>query len=111
MEHQNEAQVSLDVEMAKARISKTEPPSRRWIVLATATLGALFVSLQGSALIVALPELMRDLDVSLKKMIFFALFLLAFCHSRFFPRCARFIHSVHFSTLLGCSVLSHSELT
>lgn len=64
MDHQNRAQASLDVEMAKARISKSEPPSRRWIVLATATLGALFVSLQGSALIVALPDLMRDLDVS-----------------------------------------------
>ncbi|KAG0284934.1 hypothetical protein BGZ96_010739 [Linnemannia gamsii] len=63
MEHQNKAQASLDVEMAKARISNTEPPSRRWIVLATATLGALFVSLQGSALIVALPDLMRELDI------------------------------------------------
>ncbi|OAQ24084.1 MFS general substrate transporter [Linnemannia elongata AG-77] len=63
MDHQNRAQASLDVEMAKARISKSEPPSRRWIVLATATLGALFVSLQGSALIVALPDLMRDLDI------------------------------------------------
>lgn len=63
MDHQNKAQTSLDVEMAKARISKSEPPSRRWIVLATATLGALFVSLQGSALIVALPDLMRELDV------------------------------------------------
>ncbi|KAF9087979.1 hypothetical protein BGX29_000511 [Mortierella sp. GBA35] len=62
MEYQNKAQVSLDVEMAKARISKTEPP-RQWIVLATATLGVLFVSLQGCALIVALPDLMQGLDI------------------------------------------------
>ncbi|KAF9927052.1 hypothetical protein FBU30_003514 [Linnemannia zychae] len=63
MEHQDKAQASLDVEMAKARISKSEPSYRRWIVLATATLGALLVSLQGSALIVALPDLMRELDI------------------------------------------------
>ncbi|KAF9151768.1 hypothetical protein BG015_006254 [Linnemannia schmuckeri] len=29
MDHQNMAQASLDVEMAKTRISKAEPPSRR----------------------------------------------------------------------------------
>ncbi|KAF8923884.1 major facilitator superfamily domain-containing protein [Dissophora ornata] len=61
MEHETKEQAALDIEMAKAR--KTEPPSRRWIVLATATLGALFVSLQGSALIVALPDLMKNLDI------------------------------------------------
>ncbi|KAF9429751.1 hypothetical protein BGZ76_001123 [Entomortierella beljakovae] len=61
LEHETKEQAALDIEMAKAR--KTEPPSRRWIVLATATLGALFVSLQGSALIVALPELMGNLNV------------------------------------------------
>ncbi|KAG0045312.1 hypothetical protein BGZ83_009447 [Gryganskiella cystojenkinii] len=63
MGHETKEQAELDVEMAKARISKREPPSRRWIVLATATLGALFVSLQGSALIVALPDLMKNLDI------------------------------------------------
>ncbi|KAG0339014.1 hypothetical protein BG004_006977 [Podila humilis] len=62
LSHESKEQAALDVEMAKAR--KTEPPSRRWIVLATATLGALFVSLQGSALIVALPELMQHLNIS-----------------------------------------------
>lgn len=62
LSHESKEQAALDVEMAKAR--KTEPPSRRWIVLATATLGALFVSLQGSALIVALPDLMQNLDIS-----------------------------------------------
>ncbi|KAI1311623.1 hypothetical protein EDD11_003331 [Mortierella claussenii] len=61
MEHETSEQAALDIEMAKAR--KTEPPSRRWIVLATATLGALFVSLQGSALIVALPDLMKNLNI------------------------------------------------
>ncbi|KAG0358868.1 major facilitator superfamily domain-containing protein [Gamsiella multidivaricata] len=61
MEHETKEQAALDIEMAKAR--KTEPPSRRWIVLATATLGALFVSLQGSALIVALPDLMQNLNI------------------------------------------------
>ncbi|KAF9349069.1 hypothetical protein BGX26_012584 [Mortierella sp. AD094] len=61
MEHETKEQAALDIEMAKAR--KTEPPSRRWIVLATATLGALFVSLQGSALIVALPDLMSHLNI------------------------------------------------
>lgn len=61
MEHETKEQAELDIEMAKAR--KIEPPSRRWIVLATATLGALFVSLQGSALIVALPDLMQNLNV------------------------------------------------
>jgi hypothetical protein len=61
MEHETKEQAALDIEMAKAR--KMEPPSRRWIVLATATLGALFVSLQGSALIVALPDLMQNLNV------------------------------------------------
>ncbi|KAF9357574.1 hypothetical protein BGX26_003470 [Mortierella sp. AD094] len=63
MEHQNKEQAELDLEMAKANKPKSEPESRRWIVLATATLGALFVSLQGSALIVALPDLMRNLDI------------------------------------------------
>ncbi|KAG0025182.1 hypothetical protein BGZ82_010164 [Podila clonocystis] len=62
LSHESKEQAALDIEMAKA--SKTEPPSRRWIVLATATLGALFVSLQGSALIVALPDLMQHLDIS-----------------------------------------------
>ncbi|KAG0341508.1 hypothetical protein BG005_002933, partial [Podila minutissima] len=62
LSHESKEQAALDIEMAKAR--KTEPPSRRWIVLATATLGALFVSLQGSALIVALPDLMQHLDIS-----------------------------------------------
>ncbi|KAF9945858.1 hypothetical protein BGZ65_010282, partial [Modicella reniformis] len=52
MEHETKEQAELDIEMAKAR--KMKPPSRRWIVLATATLGALFVSLQGFAL----PDLM-----------------------------------------------------
>ncbi|KAF9995843.1 hypothetical protein BGZ80_011056 [Entomortierella chlamydospora] len=61
MEHETKEQAALDIEMAKAR--KIEPPSRRWIVLATATLGALFVSLQGSALIVALPDLMTHLSI------------------------------------------------
>ncbi|KAI8361212.1 major facilitator superfamily domain-containing protein [Mortierella sp. GBAus27b] len=61
MEHESKEQAALDIEMAKAK--KLEPPSRRWIVLATATLGALFVSLQGSALIVALPDLMQNLDI------------------------------------------------
>ncbi|KAK3828499.1 MAG: major facilitator superfamily domain-containing protein [Benniella sp.] len=61
MEHETKEQAALDIEMAKAR--KIEPPSRRWIVLATATLGALFVSLQGSALIVALPDLMQNLNI------------------------------------------------
>ncbi|KAG0003299.1 hypothetical protein BGZ80_000999 [Entomortierella chlamydospora] len=63
MGHQNKEQAALDVEMAKAHKPKSEPPSRRWIVLATATLGALFVSLQGSALIVALPDLMQNLNI------------------------------------------------
>ncbi|KAG0360598.1 major facilitator superfamily domain-containing protein [Gamsiella multidivaricata] len=63
LEHQNKEQMALDLEMSKAHRPKTEPPSRRWIVLATATLGALFVSLQGSALIVALPDLMRSLNI------------------------------------------------
>ncbi|KAF9314219.1 hypothetical protein BG003_004389 [Podila horticola] len=62
LSHESKEQAALDIEMAKAR--KTEPPSRRWIVLATATLGALFVSLQGSALIVALPDLMQHLNIS-----------------------------------------------
>ncbi|KAF8973407.1 hypothetical protein BGZ46_009923 [Entomortierella lignicola] len=62
LEHESKEQAALDIEMAKAR--KIEPPSRRWIVLATATLGALFVSLQGSALIVALPDLMKNLDIN-----------------------------------------------
>ncbi|KAF9912745.1 hypothetical protein BX616_010263 [Lobosporangium transversale] len=61
-EHETKEQAALDIEMAKAR--KMEPPSRRWIVLATATLGALFVSLQGSALIVALPDLMKHLNIN-----------------------------------------------
>ncbi|KAF9114744.1 hypothetical protein BGX27_009968 [Mortierella sp. AM989] len=61
MGHQNKEQAALDLEMAKAH--KTEPESRRWIVLAIATLGALLVSLQGSALIVALPDLMKNLDI------------------------------------------------
>ncbi|KAF9366675.1 hypothetical protein BGX34_010350 [Mortierella sp. NVP85] len=61
MEHETKEQAALDIEMAKAK--KMEPPSRRWIVLATATLGALFVSLQGSALIVALPDLMQNLNI------------------------------------------------
>lgn len=64
MEHETKVQTQLDIEMAKARKATTEPPSRRWIVLATATLGALFVSLQGSALIVALPDLMKGLDIT-----------------------------------------------
>lgn len=41
-----------------------EPPMRRWIVLGVATLGGLLVSLQGSALIVALPDLMQNLNIS-----------------------------------------------
>lgn len=64
MEHETKEQAALDIEMAKGKISKKEPESRRWIVLATATLGALFVSLQGSALIVALPDLMQNLNVT-----------------------------------------------
>ncbi|KAG0032312.1 hypothetical protein BGZ81_011185 [Podila clonocystis] len=64
MEHESKVQTELDIEMAKARKTTTEPPSRRWIVLATATLGALFVSLQGSALIVGLPDLMQGLDIT-----------------------------------------------
>ncbi|KAF9585408.1 hypothetical protein BGW38_002519 [Lunasporangiospora selenospora] len=63
LEHQSHEQAALDIEMAKARKSTQEPPSRRWIVLAIATLGALFVSLQGSALIVALPDLMKNLNI------------------------------------------------
>ena len=63
MEHETKEQAVLDIEMAKGKVSKTEPESRRWVVLATATLGALFVSLQGSALIVALPDLMQNLNV------------------------------------------------
>ncbi|KAF9541301.1 hypothetical protein EC957_003257 [Mortierella hygrophila] len=63
LDHETKEQAALDIEMAKARKSTQEPPSRRWIVLATATLGALFVSLQGSALIVALPDLMKNLDI------------------------------------------------
>lgn len=109
MEHQNKAQASLDVEMAKARISKTEPPSRRWIVLTTATLGALFVSLQGSALIVALPDLMRELDVSFRQKCFLALFSLTFSHSHFFPRCARFyLFRSFFHNLLDVLPFFHS---
>lgn len=64
MEHETKVQTQLDIEMAKAHKTTTEPPSRRWIVLATATLGALFVSLQGSALIVGLPDLMKGLDIT-----------------------------------------------
>ncbi|KAF9302326.1 hypothetical protein BGZ74_005501 [Mortierella antarctica] len=64
MEHETKVQTQLDIEMAKAHKTTTEPPSRRWIVLATATLGALFVSLQGSALIVGLPDLMQGLDIT-----------------------------------------------
>ncbi|KAG0320122.1 hypothetical protein BGZ99_004681 [Dissophora globulifera] len=60
-DHQTSEQAQLDIVENKAQ--KLEPPSRRWIVLATATLGALFVSLQGSALIVALPDLMKNLDI------------------------------------------------
>ncbi|KAG0063157.1 hypothetical protein BGZ90_002798 [Linnemannia elongata] len=63
LDHETKEQAALDIEMAKARKSTQEPPSRRWIVLATATLGALFVSLQGSALIVALPDLMKNLNI------------------------------------------------
>ena len=63
MEHETKEQAALDIEMAKARKTSQEPASRRWIVLATATLGALFVSLQGSALVVALPDLMQNLNV------------------------------------------------
>ncbi|GJJ68754.1 hypothetical protein EMPS_01100 [Entomortierella parvispora] len=63
LEHETKEQAALDIEMAKGKISKTEPEYRRWIVLATATLGALFVSLQGSALIVALPDLMQNLNI------------------------------------------------
>ncbi|KAF8985842.1 hypothetical protein BGZ46_001393 [Entomortierella lignicola] len=69
MEHQNKEQAALDLEMAKAQKPKSEPASRRWIVLATATLGALFVSLQGSALIVALPDLMQNLDIDFNTII------------------------------------------
>ncbi|KAF8938458.1 major facilitator superfamily domain-containing protein [Dissophora ornata] len=69
MGHQNKEQAALDIEMAKARRSTAEPPARRWIVLATATLGALFVSLQGSALIVALPDLMQSLDIDFSTII------------------------------------------
>ncbi|KAF9332984.1 hypothetical protein BG006_004113 [Podila minutissima] len=64
MEHETKVQTQLDIEMAKAHKTTTKPPSRRWIVLATATLGALFVSLQGSALIVSLPDLMQGLDIT-----------------------------------------------
>ncbi|KAF9954615.1 hypothetical protein BGZ70_010507, partial [Mortierella alpina] len=63
MEHETKEQAALDIEMAKARKTNQEPASRRWIVLATATLGALFVSLQGSALVVALPDLMQNLNI------------------------------------------------
>ncbi|KAG0047366.1 hypothetical protein BGZ83_007568 [Gryganskiella cystojenkinii] len=63
MGHETEVQAELDIEMAKPIKGSEEPPSRRWIVLATATLGALFVSLQGSALIVALPDLMKNLHI------------------------------------------------
>ncbi|KAF9920448.1 hypothetical protein FBU30_009722 [Linnemannia zychae] len=63
LDHETKEQAALDIEMAKARKSTQEPPSRRWIVLAIATLGALFVSLQGSALIVALPDLIQHLDI------------------------------------------------
>ncbi|KAF9129198.1 hypothetical protein BGW39_004390 [Mortierella sp. 14UC] len=63
LDHETKEQAALDIEMAKARKPNQEPPSRRWIVLATATLGALFVSLQGSALIVALPDLMKHLNI------------------------------------------------
>ncbi|KAF9949633.1 hypothetical protein BGZ72_008610 [Mortierella alpina] len=63
MEHETKEQAALDIEMAKATKTNQEPVSRRWIVLATATLGALFVSLQGSALVVALPELMQNLNI------------------------------------------------
>jgi len=66
MEHETREQAELDIEMSKAQKTNQEPPSRRWIVLATATLGALFVSLQGSALIVALPDLMKNLNVNIE---------------------------------------------
>lgn len=66
MEHETTEQAELDIEMSKGLKTNQEPPSRRWIVLATATLGALFVSLQGSALIVALPDLMKNLNVNIE---------------------------------------------
>lgn len=78
LDHETKEQAALDIEMAKARKSTQEPPSRRWIVLATATLGALFVSLQGSALIVALPDLMKHLNVSFADMCVRALFMSPF---------------------------------
>src|SRR3954467_5453870 len=66
----SESTTQVDPELAQPKtsddhaISHHEPPSRRWIVLAVATLGGLLVALQSSALIVALPDLMNNLNIN-----------------------------------------------